>query len=133
MIDDNVKYHVRHWLNAENGMAAIEATISRNHAKSITADIDISDCSRSIMLDFGVWDKADIPTIRSKIDLLVTTLIDFRAILNIELTKLAALPDTCCPRCASPHKSVYDKDRGCAGAGDYDSWHDDEPEIRAKQ
>lgn len=135
MIDDNEKYHVRYWLNAENGLAAIEAMVARSHARSITADIDISDCNRSILLDFGVWDKAGIPAVRSKIDLLVTTLIDFRAALDVELTDLAALPDDdYCPRCASVYKTRFDQDQGCSSTN-HATWHEElaEPEILAKQ
>ena len=75
-----VDYNSRKFLNAKQGMAAIECSVTTSQfvQSSISADITISDCSRQVSLDFCVHSKADAKAKLAKLNLLGEELRKFK-------------------------------------------------------
>jgi len=74
-----IKYHKRKFLNKDDGLAAIETTITLERS-DLSASIDISDCNRKVSLDFYMY----TPTTKAindrinKLNILVDSLTAFR-------------------------------------------------------
>jgi hypothetical protein len=67
----NNKYHSRKFLNKKQGMAAIECTGNFTEY-SIDIDINISDCSRKVSLDFYAMNPKDAKEKLNKLDLFLS-------------------------------------------------------------
>jgi lipopolysaccharide biosynthesis protein len=67
----NNKYHSRKFLNKKQGMAAIECIGSLTDY-SLDIDINISDCSRKVSLDFYAMNPKDAKEKLNKLDLLLS-------------------------------------------------------------
>ena len=78
-------YYKRQFLNTEehNGMACIEACVYEREDKNVEASVNISDCNRTVQLDFGVW-GSDTENNLIKIRRLITTLKAFETALKAE-------------------------------------------------
>lgn len=95
VLKDGETFYARKFLNSEQrgGISLVEATIRAPHSHqdqttTFDATFKIGDCNRIVDLDFGCWDKADIPQIRQKIAVLRRTVIAFEAVLLTQLTEL---------------------------------------------
>jgi hypothetical protein len=77
---EKVDYTSRKFLNAKQGMAAMECSVSTGlHSRSVVdASITISDCSRQAQLDFGVYSKADAKAKLAKLNLIGEELRKFK-------------------------------------------------------
>jgi hypothetical protein len=64
------KYHSRKFLNKTQGLAAIECTVdSWDFGEGIEAEVKITDCSRSVRLDFSFYDAESLPQMYKKLTL----------------------------------------------------------------
>jgi hypothetical protein len=81
MSDEKQLFYRRAFLNDKEGAAMIEATLTDNgyedrdgkHHSSIDGDAHITDCSRSIQLDFGADSLEAARAMARKIDRLIDT------------------------------------------------------------
>ena len=75
-----IKYHKRKFLNKDDGLAAIETTITLERS-DLSASIDISDCNRKVSLDFYVYNYKEkvVKEKLDKLDLVINELITFRS------------------------------------------------------
>lgn len=82
----NHAYYKRQFLNTEDhgGMACIEAKVYACEGKNVEATISISDCNRTVDLDFGAWGTDSIPNNLGKIRKLINTLKAFETALRAE-------------------------------------------------
>lgn len=74
------KYLDRVWLNPEGGRASIEckAEMSRySHSANLEASVEISDCTRSVTLEFGAYTLEDAIRVQAKLRRLITRLTIF--------------------------------------------------------
>jgi hypothetical protein len=68
---DNFKYHSRKFLNKKTGLAAIEVDLSIwEYTAGFDSTIEISDCSRSVRLDFSAYSIDDLAEKYKKLTLL---------------------------------------------------------------
>jgi hypothetical protein len=88
-------YYRRQFLNNEEhgGIAFVEASISNpstseHNPGHFDATFRVADCSRMVDLDFGCWDKDDVPRLRQKIALLRRTIVAFEAVLLTQLNEM---------------------------------------------
>lgn len=89
MADEKVFYE-RGWLNpeAKGGLAAFEAEIEvsvstfQGPHTSLSASFKISDCTRVVELDFGMYDHEDRPAPLAKLRRLITALQSFETTLK---------------------------------------------------
>lgn len=78
----------RRFLNNSQGIGALQCQVSRtSYGKEpeygyVDADISISDCHRSIMLDFSIHEKKDVAQRLAKIDQLIVDLVKFQTALK---------------------------------------------------
>jgi hypothetical protein len=78
----------RRFLNNSQGIGALQCQVSRtSYGKDpeygyVDADISISDCHRSIVLDFSMHDKKDAAQRLAKIDQLIVDLVKFQTALK---------------------------------------------------
>lgn len=80
-------YYKRQFLNTEehSGLASIEAKVYQCcDDKNVEATVSISDCNRTIDLDFGVWGTKNIPNNLGKIRKIINTLKAFETALRAE-------------------------------------------------
>jgi len=76
-----IKYNSRKFLNKDSGISAIEVRAETlNYCAGIDASVYISDCHRSLCLDFGAYTKQDLNSRIKKLNQLIA-----------ELTKLQEL------------------------------------------
>jgi hypothetical protein len=72
----------RKFINASQGLGAMECQVETTHYSTddqvIDASISIQDCNRSIHLEFGVYEKKDIPAKLNKINLMIAELNKFK-------------------------------------------------------
>lgn len=74
-----IKHHSRKFLNKTTGVAAIECDIgSTEWCGGVDGTITITDCSRHVNLDFGVYDVKDLDNKLAKLNLLVEEIGKFR-------------------------------------------------------
>ena len=71
-----INHHSRKFLNKKKGTAHIEVTAENYEwsAGGFDATVSISDCRRSINLDFSVYNKKDLDEKIQKLDVLITEL-----------------------------------------------------------
>ena len=78
----------RRFLNSSQGIAALQCHVSRtSYGKEpqygyVDADISISDCHRSVMLDFNINEKKDVAQKLAKIDQLIVDMVKFQTALK---------------------------------------------------
>jgi hypothetical protein len=78
----------RRFLNNSQGIGAMQCQVSRtSYGKDpeygyVDADISISDCHRSIVLDFSMHDKKDAAQRLAKIDQLIVDMVKFQTALK---------------------------------------------------
>ena len=78
----------RKFLNTNQGIAAMQCHVSRTTYGEerdygyVDADISISDCNRSVMLDFNINDKKDVAQKLAKIDQLIVDMVKFQTALK---------------------------------------------------
>jgi len=68
------EYRSRKFLNSKHGLAAIEAHCYVNDW-SMEADVTLSDCNRSINLEFSVWKEKDYAEKFKKLSLIINELL----------------------------------------------------------
>jgi len=73
------KYHSREFLNEDEGLAAIECTVARyNENPYVDASVAISDCYRTITLDFDMYGEEGAAAKIQKLELLMEELAKFK-------------------------------------------------------
>lgn len=70
----------RKFLNEDTGLAAIDLQVTSNE-EWVSATCSISDCARSVSLDFDSFDGADQDQRIAKIDILIRAFQDLRSAL----------------------------------------------------
>jgi hypothetical protein len=76
------KYHVRKFLNKNNGMAAIEISAGYS-AWNFDCNVSLSDCNRRIDLDFTMWGAKNIKEKMDKLNLIINELNSLKAYLEV--------------------------------------------------
>lgn len=66
------KYNSRKFLNKKSGLAAIESSLeSWEYGDGFDCNLTISDCNRTVSLDFSAYDVSDLPLKYQKLTLLL--------------------------------------------------------------
>ncbi len=77
-----MKFHNRGFLNQSEGIAAFEYYINVDDENSrhsyLSGEFTISDCSRQVCLDFGIFEEKDIEDKLEKVQLLIRELCIFK-------------------------------------------------------
>lgn len=92
MSSENV-YYSRVWLNGpeDGGSAHMITTVTvdrNNRTESISATLDLADCSRKVSIDLDSWSKEDIPRIKRKIRLIKREVDSMASALLAELKRI---------------------------------------------
>lgn len=71
MAKQTFKYNSRKFLNKKSGLAAIECSVEKwGFGSGIDTSVQISDCNRSVNLDFSVFSLSELPVMYQKLTLL---------------------------------------------------------------
>lgn len=85
------KYNSRKFLNKKSGLAAIESSLeSWEYGHGIDCTVAISDCHRSVSLDFGVYGLDDLAVKYQKLTLLQTEINKLHEYLTDNYDEIAA-------------------------------------------